>query len=250
MTIGNEYILYDDRGLKVDFYLDLLDDFKNIGVMLSGGPDSAFVLYWLAKCIHENDLDNTILPMIGWELPANYQPFKQVKYILDFIKKEFPNSNILQEYTYCYPEKLVNNNKGLYEQHKVKFIESGLIDHYINGVVAAPLFEDIFLGAISVNRDKDRRGIALRNRRGPFQQVDKKFIAYQYKKYDLMDNLFPNTVSCVHPDKAGTPCRQCWWCMERWWAFGIYDDGRKDPPPELKTIDEWYREHDQEIRRI
>ena len=235
--ISNDYVLYDDRGLKVDFFLHLLEDFENIGVMLSGGPDSAFALYWLAKCIHENKLSNTILPMTGYEMAIKYQPYKEVNKIISFVGTEFPNSNMLESYRYFYPDE----NKFEHEGHKKDFIESGLIDHYINGVVAAPLFEDIYLGdPITIRRDSTQREKALENKRGPFQQVDKKFISYQYKKYDLMDKLYPHTVSCIVPKGNGQPCQRCWWCKERYWAFGSYDRGFIGEPPLLRTKKEMY----------
>jgi len=238
--ISNDYVLYDDRGLKVDFFLHLLEDFEDIGVMLSGGPDSAFVLYWLAKCIHENKLSNTILPMTGYETVGKYQPYNEIKSILSFVDNEFPNANMLDSYVYYYaPWRTANKFES--EGHKKKFVESGLIDHYINGVVAGPLFEDIYFGdTISVDRDLKHRDKAVGKRRGPFQQVDKKFIAYQYKKYNLMDSLYPHTVSCIAPKKNGDPCQRCWWCKERYWAFSSYDRGLIGEPPLLRTKQEMY----------
>ena len=58
----------------------------------------------------------------------------------------------------------------------------------------------------------------------PFGGVDKKFIAYQYKRHEL-HGLRAITVSCTADSK--TPCQECWWCQERFWAFGDYDGGQK-----------------------
>jgi len=65
----------------------------------------------------------------------------------------------------------------------------------------------------------------------PWYSVDKTFIAAMYRKFDLMDSLYPLTESCVHSpvstnidnDLEGTPCRACYWCNERYYAFGSYD---------------------------
>ena len=63
----------------------------------------------------------------------------------------------------------------------------------------------------------------------PFLNVDKKFIAELYKQENLMETLFPLTESCIgfSSDTNGfsEPCRQCFWCVERYWAFGCYDGG-------------------------
>ena len=62
----------------------------------------------------------------------------------------------------------------------------------------------------------------------PFTLVDKSFIAHFYHKYDLMD-LYKQTVSCTGDvtDKK-YPCRKCFWCHEKKWAFGSYDGGVVD----------------------
>ena len=42
-----------------------------------------------------------------------------------------------------------------------------------------------------------------------------------------MDELFPITASCVAYAKKtnhfSEPCKECWWCREKKWAFGMYD---------------------------
>ena len=62
---------------------------------------------------------------------------------------------------------------------------------------------------------------ALIRRGGPMGAYTKKYVAELYKKYNLMDNLFPITVSCINDLPIGA-CKKCWWCKERYWAFGRY----------------------------
>lgn len=66
----------------------------------------------------------------------------------------------------------------------------------------------------------------------PWYAVDKTFIAAMYQKFDLMDGLYPLTESCTHAPYLDTcrgtkfekpPCRTCYWCNERYYAFGSYD---------------------------
>ena len=51
-----------------------------------------------------------------------------------------------------------------------------------------------------------------------------------WKKYNLMD-IFKETISCVtyYPkgSKKELPCKECYWCYEKFWAFGMYDRGIK-----------------------
>ena len=63
----------------------------------------------------------------------------------------------------------------------------------------------------------------------PWRNVDKSFIAEIYKQYDLLETLFPLTASCIGDGAKSKwytePCKQCFWCYEKKWAFGCYDRG-------------------------
>lgn len=61
----------------------------------------------------------------------------------------------------------------------------------------------------------------------PLINKDKSYVADIYKKHDLMKNVFPLTSSCIgfHNDTNGftEPCKKCYWCYEKKWAFKTYD---------------------------
>ena len=65
----------------------------------------------------------------------------------------------------------------------------------------------------------------------PWRNVDKSFIAEIYKQYDLLETLFPMTASCIGDGESSKwytePCKKCFWCYEKKWAFGCYD--RENP---------------------
>lgn len=65
----------------------------------------------------------------------------------------------------------------------------------------------------------------------PFVQIDKKWIAGMYEQLGLMDELFPLTASCIGDNEDSKfytePCKKCFWCYEKLWAFGCYDGGLK-----------------------
>lgn len=59
----------------------------------------------------------------------------------------------------------------------------------------------------------------------PWINIDKKQLALLYKQEDLLDTLFPVTYSCEWYPRDGTDpgmdhCGECWWCEERQWGFG------------------------------
>ena len=46
-----------------------------------------------------------------------------------------------------------------------------------------------------------------------------------WKKYDIMD-LFDNTITCIeYREEIEKPCKVCYFCSEKKWAFGKYDGG-------------------------
>ena len=60
------------------------------------------------------------------------------------------------------------------------------------------------------------------------EHVDKRFTAQVYKDLFLLETLFPLTRSCLNKDTEKTdyhekPCGECYWCEEKFWAFGQYD---------------------------
>lgn len=231
-------ILYDDRGLTVEVFKEILDKYQSIGCMVSGGVDSSFTLYWLARCIDELKLYNThtILPITAIEdlSVLAYCNIKEVKEIIRIVQNYFPKVQILDHYTYNAPTTETKTETNF--KHRQKLLNSGLVDHILSSVVSAPLFEDIYFGwQISEVRSIENQIKKGENYKytSPFGLVDKKFIAYQYKKYDLLNSIFPLTRSCVTPYPDGTACRNCPWCFEKYWAYNMYDNCVKSPEPKF-----------------
>lgn len=55
----------------------------------------------------------------------------------------------------------------------------------------------------------------------PFDVIDKSVIRTMYQKLGVINTLFPVTWSCERMDGITTHhCGNCWWCEERMWAFG------------------------------
>ena len=60
----------------------------------------------------------------------------------------------------------------------------------------------------------------------PFFCINKRGLKMIYEELGLIDKLFPVTYSCegtAEQTKTHTQhCKRCWWCQERFWAFGRY----------------------------
>ena len=61
----------------------------------------------------------------------------------------------------------------------------------------------------------------------PLYNHDKSKVREMYYKFEMMHDIFPLTESCIGQAEATNfftePCKKCWWCHEKKWAFGLYD---------------------------
>lgn len=57
----------------------------------------------------------------------------------------------------------------------------------------------------------------------PFVNLNKKDIAEMYRALGVEEQLFKVTRSCETPEHIGSHCGVCWWCDERKWAFGYLE---------------------------
>lgn len=55
----------------------------------------------------------------------------------------------------------------------------------------------------------------------PFINLNKRATADMYHELNLVDTLYPKTRSCETEDHPGSHCGHCFWCLERKWAFGF-----------------------------
>ena len=223
-------MLYDDRGLIVDYFQELFKhhEHRNLGIQWSGGADSTFSFWYMAKLMHDYDLkEYTLLPVTGYEYIMNYVPYKETEEIYKIIRESFPRANILPRYTYDFMDDLVGEkSKWKYWENEKPFVkEKYNISWFVNSNCASPLFEKVDWEPRKITEDRTVKNRLAKNTKlkSAWRLVDKKFIAYQYNKFNLMDTIFPLTASCVNPDDNGDPCKCCWWCHEKHWAFGYYD---------------------------
>ena len=124
-------------------------------------------------------------------------------------------------------------------QSQERLWDSKTIEVLFHGRTANPPVEEAEAHNLTFKRENQRDGnekFVYHEKHNrpfyvPFNNVDKRFIAENYKKFNLMEELFPITGSCVGyaeaTDNFSKPCRVCWWCREKKWAFGMYDGGVK-----------------------
>lgn len=70
----------------------------------------------------------------------------------------------------------------------------------------------------------NKKAISIDNRAYvPFVNLNKKDIAGMYKFLGIEKDLFVKTRSCETPSHFPGHCGKCWWCHERMWAFNYLE---------------------------
>mgnify|MGYP001379484276 CR=1 FL=1 len=75
---------------------------------------------------------------------------------------------------------------------------------------------------------EDKTEAQMHQKVDPLQDpnLEQQIIKTIYDRFNLTDKLFPLTFSCegeAEVTKTHTQhCEKCWWCQERFWAFGRY----------------------------
>jgi len=207
------------------YFDDFPHDVKSIGLSLSGGTDSALAFYWLLKVLSERGQQTKVYAMHGYDTNRKVaRSYEVADRVYDWIVSQF-DLDVPPLFTFAY-----NKNKpvgkyeyhfpnALYLQRKYNIVDLILGDSLGMPDDSRPIFND------DPNDPSEQEVIEMAKThplRLPFANVDKKFIAAQYKRFNL-DHLSTLTVSCIGDDTK--PCKQCWWCRERKWAFGTYDGG-------------------------
>lgn len=231
-------MIYESSIGNLDFwtpYEDRLNTFTKIGINLSAGTDSALLLYMTCKELVSKSYV-TIVPITGVDIkrPTNEWNAKEIVMLM---KKWFPTVNFGEHQINRYRKLNQHDKTRNHVEHETRLRNEGIIDVLFHGRTANPP-EDIALKHDLLQQRETRRDVHGNDRipyhenHGhpfycPMEYLDKRFVAEQYHKFDLMDELFPITASCVEyankTDYFTKPCKECWWCKEKKWAFDMYD---------------------------
>ena len=233
------------------------DDWKNIGVNVSGGADSAIM--WYAVCDYYKDKDVNLYALT---LDTEFKPWYSTgaKRVIEQVKELTGVSPT--EHLIYYSNKHVNRETAQYyiteQQAMVKlWYRKYRFNVLYNCVTSNPPEEDMLTEIKKhildeykykiakdhiVGRDKNREPenniyseaiqspfsgfVSIR----PFVHEDKKLTRQVYDYYGVTDALFPVTYSCetIQREHLYDPkeemdfehCGYCFYCCERYYAFG------------------------------
>ena len=179
--------------------LDFNQQHKKIGVMLSGGMDSALLLYLILQ--HKpRSLDLEVFNVPNPKDNARHFSNKVINWIENNLG--------------CNPINFVHLELG-----RPGIVSKGLVDRLYSASNQNP--PEILGGPWRRNPNLSQ----VDSFHLPFIQLYKKHILEIYLKYDIMDLAYI-TSSCT--ESTNLRCHECFQCRERAWAFkslGIKDKG-------------------------
>lgn len=230
---------------------------KQIAISLSGGLDSASLMY--LTCKHFPQIE--IVPFTCRDIHAPKDADAAVA-IAKWIQNEFPHVKILNHEIFNFNDRdesivtweecdnLIKAEERLSKLNRVqvsKIIQIGRIAKKVmrnypncvrlDGMTCNPPVEEMLKEAEFYEKAERRRDLGelrqnvflnsdpLNNLYQAFINVDKKFVADIYKQNGLMNTLYLLGRSCVGTDRATDnftkECHHCFWCYEKKWAFNL-----------------------------
>lgn len=224
-------ILTDEYNQTIDFSIP--DQYKKIGVRCSGGADSSILLYMLVKYFENKDVIINVLTCSNDE--KHRWNGRRAADVINYVIDKTKTTKINMHYSYYKDVQNVEYfdtvEKNLFEQQNIDCVISGLTACPDEGETVKTINGNVFNlyppePAYRIGRNKPSW---INHYYTPFINVDKRFIASMYKKYAVKD-LVQLTRSCedmpahnyYNPEFEYTPCGECWWCLERKWAFGEF----------------------------
>ena len=210
--------------------LDIYDG--NIGIMVSGGVDSAILLYYLMKHSNETIHIYTLASNLKYRRNAIIAP-RVVEKCIELTG----NINVVHHISY-FPtlQDLAGPGTLKFKAEWEEETLTRMISIGYGGVTMNPpdAIADSFAPELDRQLSRSDSGDNDLSHNDdkfytPWANTNKKGIAKMYREENLMDSLFPITRSCEYDptceyfDKIKDPqlghCGECWWCKEREWAF-------------------------------
>jgi len=212
--------------------IPLNSKWNTVGIQVSGGLDSALLLYLTAKAIQENNLDIKIQP-ISVFIPSKVKNIASTEAIIAKVRELTEADFIKDGLIFDMPEEETTTHDGKKDKFFVDMIDrlfkSKKIDFVFNGNTKNPPVQFRKNWKNDEYRQKNRdNAMSIYNSylgASPHYNIDKADIINLYLQHDIFDQIVPLTCSCdenidyIHRKKLNVPCGSCWWCEERNYGF-------------------------------
>ena len=204
-------------GIDIDIY-----NTKPVGISVSGGADSAVLLYVLLKNVTQ---PLHIYTFLSEAKRTVAEPV--VDRVINKCVELSGNNNIVhhKEYIDVQTPALIYGIMGdRIKQGEVEIIYTGMTKFPPDDVINT--FNEKLESWLYENRKaSEERPLYFGDNRfyRPFMNLDKKDISKLYSSLDLLDSLYPLTRSCENIYSPDQHCGKCFWCEERLWGFGYLE---------------------------
>lgn len=194
-----------------------------IGASVSGGVDSALMLYFILKY--------TTRPVHIFTYAHEDKMLRNPMATLSVVNKCAAltgNYNVVHHLIY----RKYGNRSELFKL-PIEYKANGMIQTLYTGITKNPPLAVSEKFSFPTTEHSDRDPNVVRNNKDdyvymPWTNLDKRDIARIYRSHNLLDTLFPVTRSCEWtpgkhdiPDPGMGHCGKCWWCEERQWGFDL-----------------------------
>ena len=235
--------------------LHINDNWKRIGIRLSGGADSSILYYAICDYFKNRD-DVEIYPLtMNTELKWWYSigAKKVIDRVTELTGKAprdwyihyYPDYKDLSQFQ-KYEDGINEMQRAAVKKYQLDAIYIGLTknpptdelkNHFINNDYKLDIEEvlnqidsrdstrdtQIYPEVLTLQYDDDNDNAISYKQVIPFANLDKKTVKDMYEFYNVIDTLYPVTYSCeIVPESKTDPlihCKHCFFCLERWWGF-------------------------------
>jgi hypothetical protein len=233
------------------------DNWKRVGVRVSGGADSSILYY--AICDHFKDRPDVEIYPLTMNTPFKWWYSRGAKVVIDRVTEltgKAPADWFIHHYPHFTKDaELQKYEDGINEMQRLAVAKYDLDVVYIGLTKNPPISEmktyfttvdhglDVervieYIDSRDETRDDqtDPEFMTVHYDMGennpelkvqqviPFANAHKKAVKSLYDKYNAIDILYPYTYSCEEvPEVTTEPlvhCKHCFFCLERWWGFG------------------------------
>ena len=231
----------DNYGQTIEFTIP--SPHTKICINISGGADSAILLYMLIRYCEKYIPTAEIHVITSANSIKGWKNAKWSTTVVDRILQIFYYTTLIKSHYTFYSDD--QRRSELDDAEKMIKKRTG-ITFTIHGTTQNPPLEVSKAFGLEQFKGRDpghgrttmSNGFYVHARYMPFMNADKRMVAYLFKHFNMLEELFPFTRSCewqkgnttaridapeFYVDVANPGdkhCGECWWCKEREWAFG------------------------------
>ena len=208
------------------------DKWSTLLVQVSGGLDSALLLFLTAKVLKDNNSQVEILPL-SFDVPYKAKNLSSARAVIQKIRELTQYEHISPGIEVAIPfDKCENPEKNAFIGLTVaELIKARGVSFEFNGNTKNPPAEvrQRFSDDLDRELGRDRRSTIYNSptSASPHAFNDKSGIVALYVSENILDEIAPLTLSCdmnidvILDRKLPIPCKECWWCHERKWGFAV-----------------------------